>query len=106
DRLSFSGARSAFRQDRGDVFVGKTVKAVAADAGFGQIFWQGEHLRQLWVSMVKSSIKTRDLRNVRHAFHHDFDGREIVWLMQRRERDELFEVGDDPLIDECWLEVV
>ena len=51
-----------FAQALGDVFVGETVKAVAADALIVKVLRQGEVVRQGVMTAMKSGVETCDLR--------------------------------------------
>jgi hypothetical protein len=82
------------------------MKTVAANAGIGQVFWQGEHLRQLWVSMMKASVEAGDLRDVGHAFENGFNGSKIVRLMQWRERDELLKIVEHLAVYAHWIKII
>src|SRR6266850_1673915 len=82
------------------------MKAVAADTCFSQIFGQREHLRQFRIGVMKAGVEADNLWDVGHSLHDDFDGRKVVWLMQRGERDELFEIGQNLLIHAHGFEVM
>ena len=83
------------RQHRGDVLVGEAVEAVAAHARIGELLRQREHLRERRVRPVDRGVEARDLRQLRRALEHRADRRQVVRLVQRRERHELLELRDD-----------
>jgi len=56
--------------------------------------------------MMKAGIEAGDLGRVGHAFEDYFDEREVVRLMERRERDELFQIDEDLLIHARGFEVM
>ena len=85
------------RQGSGDVLVGQTVKAVAMHAALGDLGRQREGLGDRWLGTMKRRIKTGDLRQVGTIQHQAPNRREIVRLVQRRQRDELVQ----GVIDAC-----
>src|SRR5438270_5437879 len=54
---------------------------------------------------MKCGAEARDLRQLGHAFGDNTDGRQIVGLMQRGERNEVLEPGKDLRVDQCWLRI-
>ena len=82
---------SKLRQNRGDVLVGQAVEAVAADALRVQLRGQREHLRDLRVAAVERGVEAGHLRQLRRALQQQADRRQVVRLMQRRERNELLQ---------------
>ena len=80
------------RQHRGDVFVGQAVKAVAAHAFLGEAARQGEGLRHLWLRPVKRGVEAGDLRHTGAILRHRLDGGHVVRLVQRRQRDQRFQL--------------
>jgi hypothetical protein len=81
------------RQYRGDVFVGKAMKAVAAYPLLIQRVRQWECLLDLGCSAVKCGIETRYLRQFGIEAQCHLDGSKIMRLMQRRERHQRLEFG-------------
>ena len=79
------------RQHRGDVLVRQAVEAVAPHAGFVQLRGQREALRDVGIGAVERGIEAGDLRQLRRALEQAPDRREVVRLMQRRERNQLLE---------------
>ena len=86
------GRRVELRQHRGDVLVGQAVEAVAAHAGVVQLPGQREHLRQLGLRAVERGVEAGHLRQLRLALEQQPDRRQVVRLVQRRERNELRQV--------------
>ena len=82
--LAISGATSG--SDRRDVLVGKSVEAVALDAGITNLLRQRHQFRHRRLAAMEAGIETRDLRHSRHLVAHGFDRRQVVRLMQRRQR--------------------
>ena len=80
------------RQHRSDVFVGQAVKAVAAHAFFDEATRQGEGFRNFWLRPVKRGVEARNLRHNRRHLSHRFDRGHIVRLVQRRQRDQRFQL--------------
>ena len=91
---------SVLREQRGDVLVGQSVKAVAADALLGVAAGQSERLRHGRLRAVKGGIEARDLRQRGRAFRDGPDRRQVVGLVQRRQRNERFELGERRGVDE------
>src|SRR5262249_11465807 len=78
--------RRAPRQYRGNVFVREAVKAIASYALLVERVGQRESLRDLRRSPVEGGVKASDLRQFGIEGHHHLDRREIVRLVQWRER--------------------
>src|SRR6516165_4413976 len=85
--------RRPLRQYRGDVFVRKAVKSVAANALVVKRIGQGKRLFDLGGGSVKSRVETRYLRQVGIELQRHLDRREIVRLVQRRQRHQRFQLG-------------
>ena len=82
-------------QDAGDVFVRKTVKAIALHAGFGDVARQGISLRHPGLRAVKFGVEAGDLRQFRPQAGDGADGRQVVRLVQRGQRRVAIELGQD-----------
>ena len=105
DRLALRGAPIVLRQHRRDVFVRQPVEAVPAHAAVGDRLGQRERLRHRRRAAVERRVEARHLRQVRRAREHGPDRREIVRLVQRRERDVFFQRGQDRRIHAHGLRV-
>ena len=73
-------------QALGDVFVGEAVEAVAADALVVERARQGVAVGVRGVAAVEGGVEAGDLRHVRVDLHREADRREVVRLVQRRQR--------------------
>ena len=97
---------SNFRQHRGDVLVRQAMKSVSSHAGGVQLLGQGESLRHLRICAVERGVEAGDLRQLGRALEQPTNGSEIVRLMERRQRDQLFKRRRHAGIDEHWLREV
>ena len=88
------------RQGRGDVFVRQPVKPVAADALRRQFARQGELLRHGRLGMVEGGIEAGDLRDARRRRGDGADRRDMVRLMQWRQRDQGLQCREHPRVDQ------
>ena len=68
------------------------MEAVAPDTGFSQLRGQREHLRQRRIAAVEGGIEAGDLRKLRRALHQAPDRRQVMRLVQRRERNQFLEL--------------
>ena len=84
-------------QPPGDEFVREAVEAVAADPGLGQRARQGEAGRELRHRVMEAGVETGHLRQVRPGRGDRTDRRQVVRLVQWRERDERGERRQDRL---------
>ncbi len=82
------------------------MKTVPPDAAFGDRLRQRERLRDRGLATVERGIEARDLRQVRRAGEQRPDRREVVRLVQRRERDVLLECGEHRRVDAGGLGVL
>src|SRR4030095_9120150 len=80
-------------QNGGNVLIGQPVEAVSLQARFANLRWKWDEFCDLRMSGMKTRIKTGDLRHTRQAFEDGIDGYEVVWLVQRGQRDELVKIG-------------
>ena len=78
--------RGPFSQGRCDVLVGEPVEPVPPDPGIVQRPRQCEPLRYGRLAMVKGGIETRNLRQPGGNGRNGANRREIMRLMQRRQR--------------------
>ena len=86
DNAAIGDFGRVLRQYRGDVLVGKAMKAVAPNALLIIRVGQREGLLDLRRSAVKGGIEVRYLRQFGLERHRHLDRREIVRLVQWRER--------------------
>ena len=75
------------------------MEAVAPHAVRGQFARQGELLGECRLAAMEGGVEAGDLRQVRGCFQNRRDGRQIVRLVQWRERHELPELGEDGCVD-------
>ena len=87
------------RQARRDVFVREAVEAVAADALGMEMLRDRVVIRDGGVLAMEGRIEARDLGQPRPVRHDRPDRRQIVWLVQRRERDIAFEAAENLVCD-------
>src|SRR6185437_14048385 len=76
------------RQARGNKLVRKSVEAVAADPGIGKRAGDCKDLRDAGLRAMECRVEAGDLREMRHGVRDHPNGREVVRLMQWRERDQ------------------
>jgi hypothetical protein len=117
--FAMSGATSA---KRGDVFIREAVKSVAADALGMEMLRDRIVIGDGWVLAMEGRIEARDLGQPWPVHHDRPDRRQIVRLVQRRERDIAFEAAEnllrdnnrliefrasvhDPVADRNWVDV-
>ena len=67
------------------------MKTIAAHALCVQLRRQREHLGNLRIAAVERSVEAGHLRQLRQTFEQQADRREIVRLVQRRQRNEFLE---------------
>ena len=96
DHSSLRDVRRNLRQARRDVFVREAVKAVAADALGVEMLGDRVVVGDGGVLAMEGRIEARDLGQPRPVRHHRPDRRQIVRLVQRRERDIAFEALREP----------
>src|SRR5512144_477401 len=100
DSASYGRLGVILRQHRRDIFIGQTMKAVAPYPPLSDGRRQGEGLGDRRVGMVEGGVETGDLRQRWRALQQDFDGGEVVRLMQWGQRHQAFELvhylGIDP----------
>src|SRR4029077_9166173 len=82
DNAAIGDFGRALRQYRGDVFVGKTMKAVTPDTFLIERIGQSEGLLDLRRSAVKGGIEACHLRQFGIEAHRHLDGGEVVRLVQ------------------------
>ena len=88
------------RQAAGDEFVGQAVEAVAAHAFVVEMLRDRVVVRQRIVAAVEGGVEAGDLRQVGGARENGADRREIVRLVQRRQRHIAFELGQHLVVDQ------
>ena len=71
-----------------DVFVGQAVEAVAAHPSVVETAGQAEHLGEFRLRPVERRIEAGHLRDLRRRLGDGADRREVVWLVERGERDQ------------------
>src|SRR6266478_5306479 len=94
-------ALAVFASKRGgNVLVGQAVEAVTLHAGVVELGRQRESLRDGRIRPMERRVEARDLREFWRALEQQGDGRQVVRLVQGRERDEALErlerLGQDP----------
>ncbi len=67
------------------------MKTVAAHATLGKCMRKCERLRHRWLAVMERRVEARDLRQLRRAGKERLDRRQVVRLVQRRERNVFFE---------------
>jgi len=70
------------------------VESIASDAFLTVEARQGEQLRQFWLDIVERRVETTDLRQIGPHRAQSMNAGQIMWLMQRRQRDEMRQSGD------------
>ena len=93
DNFAVRAGAEVGRKDRGDVFVGQAVKAVALHALPGQRAGQREGRGNVRLAGMKRGIEADDLRDVGVEFPKRADRFQIVRLMQRCERNQKLEIA-------------
>ena len=89
-----------------DVFVRQAVEAVAADAPGRELARQRKFLRQRRLAAVEGGIEAGDLPHLgRGGADRPNDG-DLVRLVQRGERHQLLEIGQQPAIDQRRLGIL
>ena len=81
------------------------MKAVAADAGVRIFAGNGERLSNRRLAAMESGVETGDLRQTRMRLADRPNCREIMRLMQRRERDERRKLLDDLIRQQQWRRI-
>ena len=69
------------------------MEPVAADTLFAEAPREGECLGKIRLAAVEGRVEAGDLRNLRRSLHNRPDRREVMRLMQGRQRLELREVA-------------
>src|SRR5262245_533577 len=98
--LADGPARVAEGDYRGDILVREAMESVAAHAGLVQVGGYREALREVGVGRVKRRVETGDLRQTRPPFEQKRDWRQVVGLVQRRQRNESLQRLEDIAVDE------
>ena len=98
DRPASGGACIEFLQPPGDVFVRQAVEAIAVHALRPYGRGQGIHLRQFRLGAMERRVETGNLWECGRQRGDGADGRDVVGLMQRRERHQRFEGGDNLVV--------
>ena len=106
DRATGGRLGVELRQHRGDVLIRQAVKSISSHAGVVQLLGKCESLRNLGIRAVERRIEAGDLRQLRRALEQPTDWREVVRLMQRRERNQLFKRRHRASINDHGLRVV
>jgi hypothetical protein len=105
DHTPGRGGGIQLRQGARNVFVGQAVEAVAAHAALGDGRRQRERLRQLGLRAVERGVEAGDLRHLRQAPGDQPDRREVMRLVQWRERHELLQLLHHPGVEPDGLRV-
>ena len=88
------------RQGAGDVLVREAVKAVALHAGVAKFLRKRNEVGERGLRPVEAGVETGDLRDGGQALGYCFDGREIVRLMERRERNQTVQLFENLRCDQ------
>ena len=88
------------RQGLRDIFIGETVKSVAPDPFIVQPTGYGVVVRDLVMVAVKGRIEAGDLRQCGKIGKQGADRRQIMRLMQRRQRREALQTRDYAMVDQ------
>jgi len=86
-------------EDAGNVLVRQAMEAVATHAAIGDGLREREGLRDRRLRAMERGVEAGDLWQLRRPYEQVANRREIVRLMQRRERDECLEPGEHGLVD-------
>ena len=106
DHPPLGDLRRGLRQGLGDIFIGKAVKAVAPDALGVEAMRDGVMVRERVMVAMKRGVEAGDLRQRRKILQQRADRRQIVGLMQRRQRGEALEARHDGGVDQDRTGVV
>ena len=87
-------------QASGDIFIRQAVKAVAPHALAVEVFRNREMIGDRAVTAMECRIEARDLRQLREARPDAADRREVVGLMQRRQRTQGLQFLEDLVVDQ------
>ena len=99
DHPAAGDLRGEFGEAAGDVLVAQAVEAVAADALVVEGARKGVAVGVLGVAAVEGGVEAGDLRQARVDRRDDADGGEVVRLVQRRQRLERGQAGEDVGVD-------
>src|SRR5207253_5290255 len=102
DGLRRGRARVYARKLGGDVLVRQAVEAVSLHAGVVELFGQRESLGHVGIRSVERRVEAGDLCELRRALQQLGNGRHVVRLMQRRERNEARERLERLRLDPDW----
>src|SRR5690242_4989261 len=92
--------RSDGRQSARDIFVGETVESVTPDALLIEFVGKRITVGKLGMAAMKGRVETSDLRELRLSLQQHADWREVIWLVQWRERREVVQPLDQSLVDQ------
>src|SRR4051812_34923100 len=95
DHPALPNARNDLRQPAGDILIGKTVETVAANAFVIEALRYRVAICRCAVATMERRIEAGDLRQVREARADGADRRQIVRLVQGRERHEALKLRDN-----------
>ena len=85
-----------------NILIGKTVETIAPYATLSDRRRQRERLRNLVLGTMEGRVEASDLRQFRPPLVDQANRNKIVWLMQRGEWDEFFELGEYLPTNQCW----
>src|SRR5262249_6548357 len=100
DNAALGDVRRELRQLARDVFVGESVKAVAADALLVEPLGQRVAVGDLWMAAMEGGVEAGDLGELRLPLQQGSDGAEIVRLMEWRKRRKSLESLDHGCVDQ------
>ena len=86
-------------QRSGDELVRQTVETITSYAAFVELERQRERLCQRVLRSMERRIEACDLRQRGRLLRDRANGRQIMWLMQRRQWNERFQLAQNRVID-------
>ena len=106
DDASTRDLRCDGSQPLGDIFVGQAVESVTPHPLGVEALRDSEMIGHGPAATMERGIETGDLRQFREARQNRADRREIVGLMQRRQRNIALKLGQHGAVDEDRLVVI
>jgi hypothetical protein len=92
DDPAFGNPGGDIRQDGSNILIGKAVKSISPQVRVTNASWQWDEFRHRRMPRVKARIKAGDLRHIRQALEDGIYGGEVIWLVQRGERDKFVQI--------------
>src|SRR5262249_7313060 len=106
DNAALGDVSRELRQLARDVFVGESVKAVAADALLVEPLGQRVAVGDLWMAPMEGGVEAGDLGELRLPLQQGSDRAEIVRLMERRQPWQGLKPLDHSIVDKDRRAVV